>query len=98
MSDYKKCLTCGYYGWLDSHKCSSRWEVFREEHGDEDNPDFCYGGDKEQAIEKYCDDNFSDWEYPQMIKVQIRLDEDHEWEKFIVDVRTVPEFDVYKDL
>jgi hypothetical protein len=83
--------------WLDSHKCPPKWEVCRPEYGDEDDPDFSYGEDQEEAITNYCDNRFSDWEYPQMIKVWIRANEDSEWEKFMVEVHSVPEFEVYKD-
>ena len=74
------------------------WEVIRPEHDDRNNPALSYGKDQEQAIAKYCENNFSNWEYPQMIKIWIRLDKNHEWEKFIVEVHSVPEFKAYKDI
>jgi hypothetical protein len=97
MSDYSKCPICKEYAWLDKHECQQKWEVVRPEYGDENDPDFSYGHDQEQAITKYCDDNFSNWEYPSEIKIWIRIDEDQEWEQYMVDVRSVPEFEVYKD-
>jgi len=33
-----------------------------------------------------------------MIKIWIRLDKNHEWEKFMVEVHSVPEFKAYKDI
>jgi hypothetical protein len=96
MSDYVKCSICKEYGWKDTHQCQPSWDIIRADYHDEDDPQRSYGYDAESAVIKFAEDNFSNWEYPNSIEIWIRVSEDDEWQKFEVEVESVPSFSAYR--
>lgn len=96
MSNYVKCPICKEYGWKDIHTCQPAWDVIRPDYHDENDPKCSYGYDAESAVIKFAEDNFYNWEYPNPIEIWIRKSEEDEWQKFEVEVESVPSFSAYK--
>jgi hypothetical protein len=86
-----KCSTCGEYYWTSNHTCQERWLCRQFEYGDDWNPVYCNSGAR-AAVEKYCKANFSNWDYPSIMEIEICKDEDSEIEIYDVDVAPVPDF------
>jgi hypothetical protein len=78
--------------WNESHTCPPEWYAVRPYHDDEDNPEKTFGNDSEEAALKYAEDNFYNWEYPTDIVVWVKYSIDDAWEKFVIEVQSVPEF------
>jgi hypothetical protein len=98
MSDYEKydrCKICGEFGWKSTHTCPPRWEAMYVDHDDEDNPGETFGDTAEDAAHKYVDDNFVRWEYPEEMEIWVRQSKKFRWQKFVVGVESVPQFNVY---
>jgi hypothetical protein len=95
MSDYVRCPICHEYDWKSTHQCKPCWDVIRVEWHDEDDPRHSYGYDAEAAVLKFAEDNFSNWEYPMSMEIWVRRTREEEWQKFEVDVETVPSFSAH---
>jgi hypothetical protein len=57
---YKRCKTCGEYGWVNRHKCPPKWHAMLLENlrDEEDDPDVwskVYAEDPERAAVKYVE-------------------------------------------
>ena len=92
---YESCKICGVYGWASKHVCSDKWEAMYEGHDDEDNTGETFGDDGETAALKYAEDNFVHWEYPEEMEIWVRKSKEDPWQKFMVEVESVPQFNVY---
>jgi hypothetical protein len=78
-------------------KYQMRWEVANEKEDDLNNPNIVYAHDAEDAVIKYAETRFSDWDYPAEIVIHVRGAEgDRAWEVYEILVEPVPEFFAYK--
>ena len=87
------CPICKQYvfDW-EKHKCPpNAFECRLHEYGDIWGTVYAY--DSGAALDKYCEDNFSNWEYPSNFEVEIRkAGTDGPIELYDVEVQPVPEF------
>ncbi len=99
MSEFfARCSRCGEYDFVQSHKCGKSWEAFCPNYGEdpEDARTVYADGEAKDAAEKFVDDHFSDWDYPQEVEVWVRENTESEWQKFTVTVEAAPVFTATK--
>lgn len=94
-SGFERCKRCGEFDWKDKHTCAPVWQAMFVDYNDEDDPEETFGHDAEEAVEKYAQDNFVRWEYPEEMEIWVRRCRIDTWQKFIVGVESVPQFNVY---
>ena len=95
MGDFEKCQICKEFDFLSTHKCAPEWEVVYPENGDpEDSGTYykAFGIDEEDALDKLCHNEYSDWDYPEEFELWIRKPVWGSWLKFDIYVQSVPEF------
>jgi hypothetical protein len=93
---YKECDICNEWDWTEKHICPPMWEIGREwEIEDDECFDTIYAKSAEEAVLKYAEINFSNWEYPEQIEIWVRQVLGN-WEKFEVYVESVPSFSACK--
>ena len=104
MSDYERCPNCKEWGWVGSHKCAPIWELvlidedeFEKEIPTDEELESVYGielthaTDATEAAEKYCAENYGNWDYPESMYLLVR-DAATGWQKISVEVEAVPQF------
>ena len=91
MGDYKKCKNCGEFAFLKGHTCRPEWEVISFEQNDKNQPKRSFGFEANEAAEKYAEQNFSRWDYPEEMEIWVRKP-NMEWQKFDVSVEFIPSF------
>ena len=94
-SGFEKCKICGAYDWRDKHKCPPRWEALCVDHDDEEDFGHTFAYDAEPAAQKYAEENYSNWEYPEELEIWVRESAEARWQKFNVYVQMTPEFTAY---
>jgi hypothetical protein len=99
MGNYNFCEKCGVYDFKDNHKCDPEWIVISPDWNDPDDPEDHYKGyayNSEGAVLFCADRYFSEWDYPEEMELWVKKAGDTEWEKYYIDVQSVPEFSATK--
>lgn len=102
MSDYRRCKTCGEFGWFDrsagNHACSPIWEARLFGAGDDEWMDV-HADDAETAAEKFCEQYDSGGDYDIIrcgsAEVEVRKPGDAEASLWDISAESVPEYHAY---
>ena len=101
MSNFDRCPNCGKYDFQDNHKCGKQWEAYLLDYGfdNQDDPSEdthtrykAFGNKPTCAAEDLAEEQFSNWDYPEVIEIWLREDSKSEWIKVGITVETVPQF------
>lgn len=105
MSDeyaFDRCSTCGEWGFVRSHRCPPRWEVYCPSQGDEpDDARDIFGSSAEEAVEKWAERHDSGGDYTivggseETVMVR-KADSEDPWVAFVVTGETVPEYHAHR--
>lgn len=86
----ERCSKCGHYIVGDTHCCPPAWLVRRV---DDTEYQEVYDYNIGDAVEKFCEKNYSEWEFPKQIDI-LAGPIIGAWQKFHVDVELAPVFNV----
>lgn len=94
---FERCETCGQFGWIETHKCPPRWEVWDTD-SKREWAQTIYAGDAEEAAERWAHDEDAQGDYyiiggSEAKVFVVREDgEDCEIKKFSICGESVPEY------
>jgi len=91
INSWGTCPTCKERGFLSGHKCAPAYLCRPEDYEPEDAVQV-YADNPESAAEKYLEDRFSDFDYPNSMTVIVNDPRTNKAYTVFVEVEAVPSF------